>query len=64
MAQVETSAAGAAVAPQALPAGMEASQAAPLPPVIHEALDPQDASSTDAWPLTDWPGPTPEPGIQ
>ena len=62
--ETEKPAAGAAVAPQALPGGVEASQAAPPPPVIHEALDPQDASSTDARPVIDWPGPTPEPGTQ
>jgi EmrB/QacA subfamily drug resistance transporter len=60
----ETPAVGAAVAPQALPGGMEASQPAPPLPVIHEALDPQDASSTDARPVIDWPGPTPEPGTR
>ena len=59
--QPETAAAGAAVAPQALTGAVEASQAAPLPPVIHEALDPQDASS-EVRPVTDWPGPAPEPG--
>jgi EmrB/QacA subfamily drug resistance transporter len=60
--EAERPAVGAAVAPQALPGGMEASQPVPPPPVIHEALDPQDASSTDARPVIDWPGPTPEPG--
>ena len=49
------------MAPQALTGAVEASQAAPLPPVIHEALDPQDASS-EVRPVTDWPGPAPEPG--
>ena len=39
--------AGAAVAPEALPAGESARQAAPEPPVTHEALDPEDAGRTD-----------------
>jgi EmrB/QacA subfamily drug resistance transporter len=60
--EAERPAVGAAVAPQALPGGTEASQPVPPSPVIHEALDPQDASSTDARPVIDWPGPTPEPG--
>jgi len=64
VAQAQTSVAGAAAAPQVLLGGTQASQAAPLPPVIHEALDPQDAGSTDTRPVTEWPGPTPEPGIQ
>ena len=38
--EAERPAVGAAVAPQALPGGMEASQPVPPPPVIHEALDP------------------------
>jgi len=37
--EAERPAVGAAVAPQALPGGMEASQPVPPPPVIHEALD-------------------------
>jgi EmrB/QacA subfamily drug resistance transporter len=62
--EAETPAVGAAVTPQALAGGMEASQPAPPPSVIHEALDPQDASSADARPVIDRPGPTPEPGTQ
>jgi len=38
--EAERPAVGAAVAPQALPGGMEAIQPVPPPPVIHEALDP------------------------
>jgi hypothetical protein len=40
----------------AQPGGTQARQPAPLPPVTHEALDPQDARSTDS------PSPMPEPG--
>jgi EmrB/QacA subfamily drug resistance transporter len=39
--------AGATVAPEALPADESARQAAPQPPLAHEALDPEDAGRAD-----------------